>query len=88
MTVLIAAVVGGFLVLIIAIIGVFCFVRKVHKNTTPGNTPMNSRPTSQQEQAEMTSVRALNSGQDPASLLVFCLLILFVIVVTCWYSGH
>ena len=59
MTVLIAAVVGGFLVIIIAIIGVFCFFRKVHKNSTPGNTPVNSRPTSQQEQAEMTSVRVL-----------------------------
>ncbi|XP_020611511.1 fibroblast growth factor receptor 2-like isoform X2 [Orbicella faveolata] len=56
MTVLIAAVVGGFLVIIIAIIGVFCFVRKVHKNSTPRNTPVNSRPTSQREQAEMTSL--------------------------------
>jgi len=82
MTVLIAAVVGGFLVIIIAIIGVFCFVRKVHKNSTPGNTPMNSRPTSQQEQAEMTSVRALNSAKDPVSLLGSCLLILWVDVVT------
>jgi len=83
MTVLIAAVVGGFLVIIIAIIGVFCFVRKVHKNSTPRNTPVNSRPTSQREQAEMTSVRALNCCKDPISLLDFCLLMLFVDVVTC-----
>ena len=56
LTVLIAAVVGGIFVVTIAIIGIFCFVRKVQKNSTPGNTPVHSRPTSQQEQAEMTSV--------------------------------
>ena len=58
MTLLIAGVGGAFLVILIAIICVICFVRKIHKNSTPpANTPVNSRPTSQQEQAEMTSVR-------------------------------
>ncbi|XP_078378637.1 fibroblast growth factor receptor 2-like isoform X1 [Oculina patagonica] len=56
MTLLIAGVCGGFFFIIIAIVGIFCFVRKVNKNNTPGNTPMNSRPTSQQEQAELTSL--------------------------------
>ncbi|KAJ7390038.1 hypothetical protein OS493_027563 [Desmophyllum pertusum] len=56
MTALIAGVGGGFLAVIIAIVGIFCFVRKMNKNNTPGNTPSNSRPTSQQEQAEMTTL--------------------------------
>ena len=57
MTVLIGGVGGAFLVIIIAIIGICCIVRKIHKNSSPPNTPAHSRPTSQQEPAEMTSVR-------------------------------
>ena len=57
MTLLIAGVGGAFVVILIGIIGVICFVRKIHKNSTPASTPVNSRPTSQQEQAEMDSVR-------------------------------
>lgn len=57
MTLLIAGVGGAFVVILIGIIGVICFVRKIHKNSTPASTPVNSRPTSQQEQAEMASVR-------------------------------
>ena len=56
MTALIAGVAGGFLAVIIAIVAVFCFVRKIQKNSTPSHSPPNSRPTSQQEQTEMTVV--------------------------------
>lgn len=56
MTVLIGGVGGAFLIILIGIIGVMCFVRKLHKRQTPASTPANSRPTSQQDQPELSSV--------------------------------
>ena len=56
MTLLIGGVGGAFLIILIGIIGVICFVRKLHKRQTPASTPANSRPTSHQEQAELSSV--------------------------------
>ena len=57
MTALVGGVGGGFLAIMFGIIAIFCFFKKMHKNNTPGDTPSNSRPTSQQEPAEMTAVR-------------------------------
>ena len=59
MTALIGGVAGGFLALLIAIMAIFCLVRKIQKNSTPGNSPCNSRPTSQQEPTEMTTVSTI-----------------------------
>ncbi|PFX30405.1 Tyrosine kinase receptor Cad96Ca [Stylophora pistillata] len=56
MTALVGGVGGGFLAIMLGIIAIFCFFKKMHKNNTPGNTPSNSRPTSQQEPAEMTAL--------------------------------
>lgn len=56
MTLLIGGVGGAFLIILIGIIGVICFVRKLHKRQTPASTPANSRPTSQQDQPELSSV--------------------------------
>ena len=56
MTLLIGGVGGAFLIILIGIIGVMCFVRKLHKRQTPASTPANSRPTSQQDQPELSSV--------------------------------
>jgi len=61
MTPLIAGVGGGFLAIIIMIIGIFYFVRKINKKNNLANTPVNSRPTSQQDPAEMSSVTLLRS---------------------------
>lgn len=59
MTPLIAGVGGGFLAIIIMIIGIFYFVRKINKKNNLANTPVNSRPTSQQDPAERNSVTLL-----------------------------
>lgn len=56
MTPLIAGVGGGFLAIIIMIIGIFYFVRKINKKNNLANTPVNSRPTSQQDPAERNSL--------------------------------
>lgn len=61
MTPLIAGVGGGFLAIIIMIIGIFYFVRKINKKNNLANTPVNSRPTSQQDPAERNSVTLLRS---------------------------
>ena len=57
MTALVGGVGGGFLAIMFGIIAIFCFFKKMHKNNSPGDTPSNSRPASQQEPAEMTAVR-------------------------------
>lgn len=60
MTLLIGGVGGAFLIILIGIIGVMCFVRKLHKRQTPASTPANSRPTSQQDQPELSSLLSNN----------------------------
>lgn len=61
MTLLIGGIGGAFIIILILIIGVICFVRKLNKNhNTPASTPGNSRPTSQQEQPELTSLMSNN----------------------------
>ncbi|XP_066029394.1 fibroblast growth factor receptor 2 isoform X1 [Pocillopora verrucosa] len=65
MTALVGGVGGGFLAIMFGIIAIFCFFKKMHKNNTPGDTPSNSRPTSQQEPAEMTALLSHNIPNIP-----------------------